>query len=183
MQSGSYCNPIQAPKAGQPRTTPLKASRGQDETRSTPYTEARHSVNNLESPQAIRLHNTTDKVLSQVDGPSDRNTGKFSNHFIALLATQRRTTSINVHSTNPRDNQIPTVDDALGLLPWCTSEGRLRNDQAIALSDVGGNLKEVMLVALTAAVEEGAKEAIERAVGRAAAAAVMEFWNEEYAVD
>jgi hypothetical protein len=141
-------------------------------------------VEDLESPQSIPSQNTTDAVPPQVDGPGDHHVATFSKHFSAIPATHRRKTSTNnVPPSNDREHQIPTVNDALGLLPWCTSEGRLRNDQAIALSDVGGSLKEVMLVALTAAVNDGAKEEIERAVGGAAAAAVIEFWNEEYAVD
>jgi hypothetical protein len=82
-----------------------------------------------------------------------------------------------------RGHQTTSLGDALGLLPWCTSDGRLSNEQAIALSDLGGSLKEVMLVALSAAVDEGPKQDIERAVGKAAAGPVIEFWTEEFAVD
>lgn len=135
--------------------------------------------------QTIPIRNAKDTVPPQVDGPGDRSVGTYSNHFSASCASQNLHTSANVATFNTGDNQLPTVDvdKALGLLPWCTSDGRLRDDQAIALSDVGGSLKEIMLVALAAVVDEGARDGIERAVGSAAAATVIEFWNEEYAVD
>lgn len=158
-------NSTQAQNNCQSTTTPSKASQNHHAAQTTPN-------------QIV-----TDAVPPQVDGPGDHHTQTFSNHFPNIPTTQRGNTSANILPQNTTDSQIPTVDDALGLLPWCTSDGRLRNDQAIALSDVGGSLKEVMLVALAAAVDEGSREAIERAVGSATAAAVIEFWNEEYALD
>jgi hypothetical protein len=60
---------------------------------------------------------------------------------------------------------------------------RLSNEQAIALSDIGGTLKEVMLVALASAIDADARAEIESAVGPDAAAAIIEFFGQEYTVD
>jgi hypothetical protein len=59
----------------------------------------------------------------------------------------------------------------------------LSQDQVIALSDVAGSLKEVVLLALSAAVDEGAKEHLERAVGVEAAAGIVDFWVDEWVAD
>lgn len=60
---------------------------------------------------------------------------------------------------------------------------RLSGDQVIALSDVAGSLKELVLLALSSTVDEGAKETLERAVGAEAAAGIVDFWVDEWVAD
>jgi hypothetical protein len=49
----------------------------------------------------------------------------------------------------------------------------LNNEQVIVLSDVAGSLKELMVLALTAKVDEGASEQLIRAVGEDATAGTL----------
>ncbi|KAF2013398.1 hypothetical protein BU24DRAFT_236777 [Aaosphaeria arxii CBS 175.79] len=69
------------------------------------------------------------------------------------------------------------------LLPWCTATGRLSEPQVIALSDVAGSLKELMLLSLRAIKEEGTRQAVESLLGPELARCVIEFWAEEWIAD
>lgn len=82
-----------------------------------------------------------------------------------------------------RSSRSSVLNAATDLLPWCASHGRLSREQVIGLSDVAGNMKEVVLLALSAGVDESAKTKLERALGDEAAFGIIEFWGNEYAID
>lgn len=59
----------------------------------------------------------------------------------------------------------------------------LSDGEVTMLSDLGCNLREVMLAALSAKVDPRAKEGLENAVGAKTAAEIIDFWTEEFAVE
>lgn len=70
------------------------------------------------------------------------------------------------------------------ILPYCTTEPPLRQEQVIALSDVAGSVKELVLLALgTAAGDAGCAERMEGAVGSETAGSIVEFFAEEWEVE
>jgi hypothetical protein len=59
----------------------------------------------------------------------------------------------------------------------------MSREQVIGLSDVAGSLREVVLLALRARVDKGAREMLARAVGADAAEGLVEFWRGEWIAD
>ncbi|KAH7123887.1 hypothetical protein B0J11DRAFT_324601 [Dendryphion nanum] len=113
--------------------------------------------------------------IPQLDGPND---------LIArnLDATNkvRPPVSRNARSGNSQQGLLSAAD----LLPWCTGAASpLSTEQVIGLSDLGGNLKEIMILALRARVDENAMQSLAMAVGEEAAVGVMEFWGDELTAD
>lgn len=94
--------------------------------------------------------------------------------------------SVMSRSIASRASSQPTYkiagNEYLGLLPWITAPIPLSDKEAIMLSDVGPSLREVMLAALTAVIDPGAREALEDAVGPKTAEKVIDFWTEEFAM-
>jgi hypothetical protein len=80
----------------------------------------------------------------------------------------------------PRQAENAVAD----LLPFCTGGPPLQQEQIIALSDVAGSLKEVMLLALGAAAgDTSCVDKLEGAVGRATALQIVEFFVDEWEVE
>jgi hypothetical protein len=59
----------------------------------------------------------------------------------------------------------------------------MSREQVIGLSDVAGSLREVVLLALRARVDNGAREVLTRAVGEDATEGLVEFWRGEWIAD
>ncbi|KAF2750643.1 hypothetical protein M011DRAFT_523636 [Sporormia fimetaria CBS 119925] len=151
----------------------------------SPYAASQSSLSGpftSEQPGAYPTQQEHHHHLHQRLGSGGHRTRPSSTH-------SARHTFINPHvrsASIPSATQTPSaavMKEAMGLLPWCTTNFRLANEQAIALSDVGGSLKEVMLVALAARVDEAAREAMELALGAEAAAGVVEFFSAEFVMD
>ncbi|KAF2682713.1 hypothetical protein K458DRAFT_419558 [Lentithecium fluviatile CBS 122367] len=68
------------------------------------------------------------------------------------------------------------------MLPYCTNGAPLTEAQVIALSDLAGSLKEVMLLALQAKMDERVATDLVRAVGQEAADGIVEFFSDEFEV-
>jgi hypothetical protein len=117
----------------------------------------------------------------QLDGPSDRNPSMTSTHFRNAQDARRHFSNA---ANRPLTKQTPAAaNTALELLPYCTTNMRLSNEQIIGLSDIAGNWREIVLLSLAAAVDDGARSDMERAVGPEAAAGVVDFWNDEWVAE
>ena len=68
------------------------------------------------------------------------------------------------------------------ILPYCTSELPLTQDQVIALSDIAGNIKGVMLLALHAKLNEHVAKILVNAVGQEAAKGIVDFFSDEFEI-
>ncbi|KAH7076577.1 hypothetical protein BKA63DRAFT_552480 [Paraphoma chrysanthemicola] len=87
-------------------------------------------------------------------------------------------------STNTRAQARTSENAVTDLLPFCTTGPPLQEEQIIALSDVAGSLKEVMMLALGAAAgDRTCVDKLEGAVGRAAAVRIVDFFGEEWEVE
>ena len=70
------------------------------------------------------------------------------------------------------------------LVPYCTTEPPLSQAQVIALSDVAGSLRELVVLALSAASGvPGRMEKLEGAVGSQAAVNIVEFFADEWEIE
>lgn len=70
------------------------------------------------------------------------------------------------------------------LLPYCTTEPPLDEAQVIALSDVVGSLRELVLLALAAASGDVSSiDKLEGALGERAAANIFEFFVDEWEIE
>jgi hypothetical protein len=90
----------------------------------------------------------------------------------------------SINNTLPVQNQNTPQNVVQHLLPYCTTEPPLTGPQVIALSDVAGTLRELMLVALGAAtgnIEFAAR--LENSVGSQAALNIVEFFVDEWEID
>ena len=58
----------------------------------------------------------------------------------------------------------------------------LNEEQIIGLSDVAGNLKEVMLLAMRARADERYARQLAEAVGVDGMRGIVDFWAEEYEI-
>lgn len=130
---------------------------------------------------AATVGEMTHRQRPQLDGPSDHNSSTASPHFRSPQDAQRHfTNSVNAQ----QKKQTPAVANVpMDLLPYCTTNMQLSNEQIVALSDVAGNWKEIVLLSLAAAVDESARADMEHAVGREAVAGVVDFWSDEWVVE
>lgn len=71
---------------------------------------------------------------------------------------------------------------AMDLLPYITYPP-LSNEQVIALSDVAGSLRDVVVLALRARVDEHSRETMARAVGPRATEQIVSFFKDEWICD
>jgi hypothetical protein len=82
-----------------------------------------------------------------------------------------------------QQTQIPK-NAVTDILPFCTTEPPLSQEQVIALSDVVGSLKELALLALEAAAGDARCTAkIEDAVGARTMANIVDFFVGEWEVE
>lgn len=135
----------------------------------------------------------------QVDGPSD-----YHNHRNAATTMAKAISTIDppvrltqghhqqssrlpphpsAHTSSPHQTLIPrnVVKD---LLPYCTVEPPLSETQVIAVSDVAGSLKELALLALSAASGDIAcLKKLQAAVGERTATNIIEFFADEWEIE
>jgi hypothetical protein len=91
------------------------------------------------------------------------------------------------HATSqlrPRQQSHLPESAVKDIVPYCTTEPPLRQEQVIALSDIAGSVKELVLLALRAAAgDAGCAERMEGAVGSETTGSVVEFFAEEWEVE
>jgi hypothetical protein len=82
-----------------------------------------------------------------------------------------------------RQTQVPK-NAVTDILPFCTTEPPLSQEQVISLSDIVGSLKELALLALEAATgDTGCVAKIEAAVGAHTTANIVDFFVGEWEVE
>jgi hypothetical protein len=139
-------------------------------------------VHSTDGFRQLAVHNTDDASmpeqqvtsphLPQHHGPGEHYSGQQHRTFPSRPQAQNHPPRSRVQSaTRPQGAVSPNA--AIDLLRWCTADMPLNNEQVIVLSDVAGSLKELMVLALTAKVDEGASEQLIRAVGEDATAGTL----------
>ncbi|KAF2270719.1 hypothetical protein CC78DRAFT_574009 [Lojkania enalia] len=119
--------------------------------------------------------------LPQFDGPHGRLHPANTTLSTIVAGSQRPVSASNRATVRPQSHVAANA--ATELLPYCTCSGRLSNEQLIGLSDVAGSLREVVLLTLGAAVDDGQRSAMENAVGAEVAAGIIEFFADEWVAD
>jgi len=137
----------------------------------------------LQSPQVLySITSTSDfqPTLPQLDGPQDYRPQMVPAAFRSRITGGNQGPSNTLPSAKPPNRTPKTaISD---LLPYCTAELPLTQDQVIGLSDIAGNIKEVMLLALHARVDEGVARNLVRAVGQNTAKGIVDFFRDEFEV-
>jgi hypothetical protein len=81
----------------------------------------------------------------------------------------------------PRPDSRATASTVTTLLPYCTTGPSLRQDQVIALSDIVGSLKELVLLVQGAATGDAkCEEKLVGAVGTETASNIVRFFVDEW---
>jgi hypothetical protein len=155
----------------------------------------------LEKHVNISDYNTSDKRSdSQLDGSGDYyshlQSKQVRNNFMQppqpRAQTQQpqiqdRSRQAHLHTASqpfPRQQLRPPESAVTDILPYCTTEPPLLQEQVIALSDVAGSIRELVLLALGATVgDAGCAEKMEGAVGATTMGSVVEFFAEEWEVE
>ncbi|KAH7086765.1 hypothetical protein FB567DRAFT_526179 [Paraphoma chrysanthemicola] len=158
----------------------------------------------LNLPNNQRMLGSGQNVQSYVSHIQLKGAASHLSPAVHSISTPKHTyaqhTLRNVPATQPQQNlrrqhQIPlstnthaqarTSENAVtDLLPFCTTGPPLQEEQIIALSDVAGSLKEVMMLALGAAAgDRGCVDKLEGAVGRDAAVRIVDFFGGEWEVE
>jgi hypothetical protein len=84
----------------------------------------------------------------------------------------------------PRQHSHITENAVTDILPYCTTEPPLRQDQVIALSDVVGSIRELVLLGLSAAGGDvSSSDNLVDAVGTETAINIVEFFVGEWEVE
>ena len=96
-----------------------------------------------------------------------------------IPSTPASTKQIRGPSTNTRQHKIPKTAYH-NLLPYCTVEMPLNEQQVIGLSDVAGSLKEVMLLAMRARTNEQYAMHLGDAVGVQSLGGIVDFFTDEF---
>ena len=85
----------------------------------------------------------------------------------------------------PKQQQAAATNAVTTLLPYCTADIPLNEGQVIALTDVAGSLKELVLLALGA--KDGDNECTSRLEGalgsQQAVSSVLDFFSDEFEVE
>ncbi|KAI4907468.1 hypothetical protein J4E90_009497 [Alternaria incomplexa] len=127
---------------------------------------------------------------SQLDGgadyysraPNDRTIPSQQSHYPQL--PRQTQNALSVPPPPPRQPSRTLGNAVNDLIPYCTTEPPLSQAQVIALSDVVGSLKELVVLALGAASGvPGSMEILEGAVGSQAAVNILEFFADEWEIE
>ncbi|KAF2442145.1 hypothetical protein P171DRAFT_487400 [Karstenula rhodostoma CBS 690.94] len=113
------------------------------------------------------------RPLSQLDGSQDHRPRMHT--YPLPIPTQPR-------GPPASSNHPPAKSAYRDLLPYCTADTPLTEQQVIALSDIAGSLREVVVLAVRARTDEGVAEVLAGAVGEAGMRGVVEFFEEEFEV-
>jgi len=165
------------------------------------HSNARHSKRaRLSPPEDVCYTSTTDHTDSalrqQIDGTGDyyqQNHSSRQSHSMLQpplprthtqsqpLRPQHHQAVAQIPSRPPTRKPESAVTD---ILPYCTTEPPLKQEQIIALSDVVGSVGELVVLALGAAEGNRAcADSMARAVGAAAAGSIVDFFTEEWEVE
>jgi len=164
----------------------------------TPKTKAEDPrISNMETTNSIRPANTL--IPAQLDGGADHHPharptviGSNYNRLAVPFCPQQQHHGQASHQSwyassippPPRPQTHTTTNTIRDLLPYCTTESSLNEAQVIALSDVVGSLKELVLLALCAASGDmGSMQKLEGAVGQQSAANIVNFFADEWEID
>lgn len=97
---------------------------------------------------------------------------------------QKQVPSRSSTQTRPHQEKQGPRSVITDVLPYCTTEPPLTQEQVIALSDIAGSVKELVLLALTAAAGDCAStENIVAAVGQNTANNIIDFFIDEWEVE
>ncbi|KAF2626798.1 hypothetical protein BU25DRAFT_491736 [Macroventuria anomochaeta] len=171
-----------------------------------------HTTPPVNAPLAPKLQHAVHDAGSQIDGPADhrpqmvpfatRNDYRQPvNHFQQQQQQGHRHYQYqypqmqdrpvhHVHSTAaphlPSKQQETAAGSAVTtLLPYCTAEVPLNESQVIAVTDVAGSLKELVLLALRA--KDGDEECVGRLEGalgsEQALAGIVDFFSDEFEIE
>jgi hypothetical protein len=149
---------------------------------------------------ALKAQPSGSKVLEQLDGPSEyyregrpSNTlNVFAQPTLLARAQPHHQHRMQQHQANrqiasqvvPQQQTHAPKNAVTDILPYCTTEAPLRQDQVIALSDVVGSIKELVLLALGAAVGDiESLYKMEGAVGPETTRSIVEFFAEEWEIE
>lgn len=121
-----------------------------------------------------------ERTISQLDGTNYR-TKPIPSTLRSQLQTQRSISTATQSNTRPPKG--PAVNAALDLLPYCTTQTPLNKEQVVAISDIAGSLKELVMIALGAAEDGTMREVLDRAVGPEVAFGIMEFFYDDWVAD
>ncbi|KAH7408222.1 hypothetical protein DE146DRAFT_733390 [Phaeosphaeria sp. MPI-PUGE-AT-0046c] len=103
----------------------------------------------------------------------------FSQQQCQHQAPSHRSTQAGCHQHDQEPKNAVT-----DILPYCTTEPPLTQEQVIALSDVAGSVKELALLALGAlAGDRASMETLNAAVESTAANNIIDFFTGEWEVD
>jgi hypothetical protein len=149
-------------------------------------------------PSDVATPHTSIAAPAQLDGGTDyhpraANSGtNYAWPTVQPYSQQQHHTQIPRHSQNAPPRPLPpprqpahAIGNAVSdLLPYCTTEPPLNEAQVIALSDVVGNLRELVVLALGAASgAAGCIEKLESAVGPRVAGNIAEFFANEWEIE
>ncbi|OAL07603.1 hypothetical protein IQ06DRAFT_13004 [Phaeosphaeriaceae sp. SRC1lsM3a] len=97
---------------------------------------------------------------------------------------QHQASSRNTTQTASRQHDQVPRNVVTDILPYCTTELPLTQEQVIALSDVAGSVKELALLALSASAGDCVSiETLHAAVGTATANNIVDFFVDEWEVE
>jgi hypothetical protein len=143
----------------------------------------------------IAIQSTNTATLPQMDGGADYHSKQVGSNYAQPSATNpyvpqqhmyNRPLHQNAPSAPPPPHQQTraTGNVVRDLLPYCTIESPLNEAQVIALSDVVGSLRELVLLALSGASgDRGSVEKLEGAVGQRAAKNIIDFFVDEWEIE
>ncbi|KAF2797612.1 hypothetical protein K505DRAFT_397779 [Melanomma pulvis-pyrius CBS 109.77] len=130
------------------------------------------SPNSNEHISITAASSTKSKPIAQLD--------RLNDYIPSVIPNARRLNTKIVQPTARKLNGT-TTNATMDLLPYCTHP-HMSKEQVIGLSDVAGNLREVVLLALRAGVDDSAREVLASAVGGEAAEGIVDFFREEWCV-
>ncbi|KAL1609141.1 hypothetical protein SLS59_001504 [Nothophoma quercina] len=131
-------------------------------------------------PDSATFQHGTKPATPQVNGPTDYRPQMQvpSRHIPQIYGTA-------VPHVPPKQQQAAATNAVTTLLPYCTADIPLNEGQVIALTDIAGSLKELVLLALGA--KDGDSECtsmLEGALGsQQAVSSVLDFFSDEFEVE
>ncbi|KAF9735817.1 hypothetical protein PMIN06_002181 [Paraphaeosphaeria minitans] len=125
------------------------------------------------SPQSNFHPTSSQSSIAQLDGPQDHRSRTHTYTLPPSLTTPQLRAKPNNHSAKSAYRD---------LLPYCTADTLLTEQQVVRLSDVAGSLREVVVLAVRARMDERAAGVLREALGEGGARGVVEFWEEEFEI-
>ncbi|KAK7191789.1 hypothetical protein DPSP01_007174 [Paraphaeosphaeria sporulosa] len=125
------------------------------------------------SPDSNLYPMSSQSSIAQLDGPQDH---RPRTHIYTLPP------SLMTPQLHGKANNQPPKSAYRDLLPYCTVDTPLTEQQVVRLSDIAGSLREVVALAVRARTNERARAVLREALGEGVARGVVEFWEEEFEV-